>query len=74
MIDLRNNIYRKQIPENENPKKVVNIVEENLNVNKQQRGNGLPLDLARVTKAFDRTQLKILTAKWILQKFAITIA
>ena len=63
MIDLRNNIYRKQIPENENPKKVVNIVEENLNVNKQQRGNGLPLDLARVTKAFDRTQLKILTAK-----------
>ena len=74
MIDLRNNIYRKQIPENENPKKVVNIVEENLNVNKQQRGNGLPLDLARVAKAFDRTQLKILTAKWILQKFAITIA
>ena len=63
MIDLRNNIYRKQIPENENPKKVVNIVEENLDVNKQQRGNGLPLDLARVAKAFDRTQLKILTAK-----------
>ena len=28
MIDLRNNIDRKEIPENENPKKVVEIVEK----------------------------------------------
>ena len=74
MIDLRNNIYRKQIPENENPKKVVNIVEENLDFDKQQQGNGLPLDLARIARAFDRTQPKILTAKGILQKFTIAIA
>ena len=28
LIDLRNNINRKEIPENENPKKVANIVEK----------------------------------------------
>ena len=28
LIDLRNNINRKEIPENESPKKVVNIVEK----------------------------------------------
>ena len=28
MIDLRNDINRKEIPENENPKKLVNIIEK----------------------------------------------
>ena len=30
LIDLRNAIIRKEIPENENPKNVVNIIEKNL--------------------------------------------
>ena len=36
LIDLRNSINSKEIPENENPKKVVNIVEKILDFNKQR--------------------------------------
>ena len=35
LIDLRNDINRKKIPGNENPKKVVNIVGKILGFNKQ---------------------------------------
>ena len=38
LIDLRNSIIRKEIPENENPNKVVNVVEKTLDFNKQQKG------------------------------------
>ena len=57
LIDLRNAINRKEILENENPKKVVNIVEKILDFNKQQKGKGiktptpkkrLPIALAQV--------------------------
>ena len=59
MTDFRNNINRKEILENENRKKVPNIVEKILEYNKQQKGNGIPSDL-------DRTRLKILTSKKLL--------
>ena len=54
MIDLANAINRKEIPENENPEKVVNVVEKILYFKKQQKGKGFPLDLARVAKVSDR--------------------
>ena len=37
LIDLRNAINRKEIPENENTNKVIDIVEEILNFNEQQK-------------------------------------
>ena len=40
-IDIRNDINRKEIPENENPKKVVGIVQKFLDFNKQQKGKGI---------------------------------
>ena len=74
LIDLRNDINRKEIPENKNPNKVADIVEKILNFNKEQEGKGLPRtlaslrsDLARVAKVFDRTQLRILIPKQMLQ-------
>ena len=50
MIDLRNDINRKEIPKSKNPKKVADIVEKSPDFNKQQNGKGLPSDLARVAK------------------------
>ena len=67
MIDLRNDINRKEIPKNKNPKKVADIVEKILNFNKQQKGKGLPSD-------FDRTQFKILTPKQMFQRLPIALA
>ena len=37
MIDLRNAVNKKEIPKNENPDKVIDIVEDILNFNKQQK-------------------------------------
>ena len=55
MIELKNSINRKEIPENENPEKIVNIVKKTLNFNNQQKGKGRsrmlalrPSDLARI--------------------------
>ena len=42
MINLRNSINSKEIPENENLKKIANIVEI-LDFNKQQRGKGIKI-------------------------------
>ena len=47
-----------EISENENPKKVVNIVEKILNFNEQQKGKGI----------------KILTPKQMLQRLPIALA
>ena len=57
MIELRNSINSKEISGNENPKKVVNIVEKIFNFNKKQKEKGLkifqqmlqrlPIDLAQ---------------------------
>ena len=57
LIDLRNNINIK-IPENENPKKIANIVEKILDFNKQQKGKGI----------------KILIPKQMLQRLPIALA
>ena len=58
MIDLRNDINRKDIPENENLKKVVDIVEKIIDCNKQQKGKGI----------------KILTPKQMLQRLPVSLA
>ena len=66
LIELRNSINKKEIPENENPNKIVDTVEKILDFNKQQKAKGLPSDLVRVNKVFDRKvydrkHIKILT-------------
>ena len=58
MIVLRNSINSKDISENENPKKVVNIVEKILEFNKPQKGKGI----------------KILTPKQMLPRLPIGLA
>ena len=55
MIDLSNAVNRTEISENDNPDEIVDIVEEILKFNKQQKENGLPLNLA--------ISLKILSPK-----------
>ena len=67
LTDLRNNINRKEISENEIRKKVANIVEKILEFHKLQKGYGIPSD-------FDRTQLKILTPKKMFQRLPIALA
>ena len=74
LINLRNSINSKEIPENENPKKIVNIVEKILDFNKQQKAKGCPSDLALVAKVFDRERIKILTPKQMLQRLPIALA
>ena len=58
MTELRNSINCKGIPENENPKKVVNIVEKIIDCNKKQKGK----------------VIKILTPKQMLQRSPIALA
>ena len=57
MIDLRKATIKEEIPENENPNKIVDIVEKIMEFNKQQKGKGRPRmlllrpsDLARIAK------------------------
>ena len=58
MIDLRNSSNIKEIPENENQKKVVNIVEKILDFNKQQKGkiSTLKQRLQRLPRAIAQTK------------------
>ena len=58
LINLRNSINSKEIPENENSKKIVNIIEKIVDFNKQQKGDGI----------------KILTPKQMLQRLPIALA
>ena len=58
LIDLRNSINSKEIPENQNPKKL-------LDFNKQQKCKGNPLRLA--------TRIKILTPKQMLQRLPVAL-
>ena len=58
MTELRNSINSKGIPENENPKKVVNIVEKIIVCNKKQKGK----------------VIKILSPKQMLQRLPIALA
>ena len=66
LTDLRKAINRKEIPENENPKKGVYMVEKILNFNKQQNGRGRPSDLAN--------RIKILTPKQMLERLPMAHA
>ena len=43
LIDLRNTIIRKEIPEDENPNKIADIVEKILDFNKQQKDKGIKI-------------------------------
>ena len=61
MIDLRNSITRKEVPENKNPKKLVNV-----DFNKKQIDKGRVLDLAK--------GIEVLTAKQMLQRLPIAFA
>ena len=58
MISLRNVINKKKVTQNENPDKIINIVERILDFNKWQRGKGL----------------KISTPKQMLQKLPVALA
>ena len=58
LIDLRKGLNRKEIPEKENPKKVVDIVEKTLEFHKGQKVKGI----------------KILTPKQMLQRLPIVLA
>ena len=55
---INESINNEEITENENPEKVVNIVEKILDFNKQQKGKGI----------------KILTPKKLLQRVPIALA
>ena len=72
---LRKYINSKEIHENENPKKVADNVEKILNFDKQQKGKGLPSDLARLARISYCTHVKILkvhrriSRKWCFGKY-----
>ena len=66
MIDSLNAINKKRIPENENPNKIIDIVEKSLGFNKQHNSKGSPSDLA--------IHIKILTPKKMLQRLPIALA
>ena len=63
----------KKILENCNPNKIVDIAEKTLDFNKQQKGKGLPSNLARVAHVSDRKHIKILTPKQMLQRLPIAL-
>ena len=52
MIDLRISVNNKEIPENESPNKIIDIVKKILDFNKQLKGRGCPLDLAAAFKTY----------------------
>ena len=58
LIDLRNIINRREIPENQNSNKIVHIVEKILEFNKQQKGK----------------IIKILTPKQMFKRLPIVLA
>ena len=66
MIDLRNFVISAEITKNENPNKIIIIVENILTLNKQQKDRGCPSDLA--------THIKLLTPKQMLQRLPIALA
>ena len=67
-------IIKKEIIENENPNKIVDIVEKILNFDKKQNGKGHPLDLTCIAKVFDHTCIKVLTPKQMPQRLLIALA
>ena len=74
LIDLRNVVIRRKNPKNENSDEVIDTAEEILNFNKQQKAKGLLSNSARAFKYFDRTNLKMLTLKQMLQRLPVALA
>ena len=66
LIKLMEDISMKEIPENENPKKVTNIVERIFNFNEPKKGKRRLSDLS--------TRLKILTSEQMFRRLAIALA
>ena len=66
MIDLRNDVNKKETPENKNSNKIIDIAEKTLNFYNQQKSKERPSNLA--------TRLKIWTSKKILQRLPIALA
>ena len=58
LTHLRNSIIKKEIPENENPNEIIDIVDKIMDFNKQQKGK----------------RLKILTTKKMLQRLLTALA
>ena len=71
LIDLINEINRKEIPKNKHLDKVNDIAEEVPYIRKQQKRKGRPSDIAGVAKDFDCSRLEILTPKQMLQRLPI---
>ena len=69
MIELKNSANRKEIPKNENPEKIVDIVENILDFNDQQKSKGCShmlasrslvlCRIARIAKVYDHSSLNI---------------
>ena len=66
LTELKNNIRRKRIPENENINKIIDIIKKILDFNKQQKVKGLPCmlaprtsDLARVARVAKVSDCKV---------------
>ena len=59
LIDIRNAVYRKDIYENENSDKLINIVEEILDFNKQQKGKGLIILIPKLMLAIGLAQVQV---------------
>ena len=58
MTELKKYINTKKFSKDEIPIKIVRIVEKVLNVNKRQKGKGIPSDLARIAKVSNQSILK----------------
>ena len=50
------------------------MLKEIILFNNQQKGKGRPLDLAHITKVFERTHLKILTPKQTLHRLPTALS
>ena len=68
MINLKNSINSKKIPENENLKIIVNIAEKILDFNKQQEGKGHPSNLAKRIKILTPKEKSFKDDQWHLRK------
>ena len=58
MLNLRNDVNKKRISKNEDPEKIISIVEKPIDLNKQQKSR----------------ELKLLNLKQILQRLPIAFA
>ena len=60
MIDLRISVNNKEIPENESPNKIIDIVKNIPDFNRQLKGRGYPSDLAALHRILTPKQIN----KW----------